>query len=134
MDKQRSEVKITFSYTGFEETPDELSEILGIKPTHIMEIGSKSPKNPNLIYKKNYWGFQVTDNVAMNMPDQLDLLLEKLNPLYKQLVHFSKLNPPVLEVVIKSYNGDEPLIMYSRDVINFLSDVKAETIIDLYIN
>lgn len=127
------EVKTTFGFGDTEEDPDEITEIIGMEPDEKRKKGDPSKILPGKINQFNEWLLITTPDVSIDMEDQIDIIINRLKPVKDNIIRYSQLSPPFLNLTIKSYGGDRPLINYRNDVIKFLAEINAETGVDLYI-
>jgi hypothetical protein len=127
-----SEVKVEFGFSGFDEDPDEVSEIIGLKPDEIKRKGEPLDYIPGKLRNFHSWILIASKDKTINMEDQIDMIIKRLMPLKDKLVKFSEMSEkPFLNLVIKSYGGDRPLINYRADVIKFLAEIGAGSCVDL---
>lgn len=129
-----NECEVYFGLNGNDFDPNDLSNILGIKPTRAKK---KAEPNP----KKSYW--HLSSGIIVN--DIIDVykmssdLIVQLQPYKEKIIEAkSKFDLDAYLEVVLWITSDEskstPIIGFDSEVIQFLNDIKATIDIDTYRN
>ncbi|AGK54492.1 TPR domain-containing protein [Bacillus sp. 1NLA3E] len=140
----KTQVKVYFSLYGDDFPIDNVTEILGIKPTNSYKKGDVIPKkyNPNVVStkvqfrKETAWEFGTDYQESNDVKVQLDHIIRPLKnkaTIINQLK--SKYNLECdFSIVIIMENGETPGLHLDNEQIEFANNIKAEFDIDLYAN
>lgn len=131
-----NEGKVYFALDGDDFDPDEVTKLLGIKPTSVMRKGENIPGK---LPKKNSWKLS-TDNVVNDYIDVFEmatLIVDQLEPkkhfILEAISRFSLF--PRLEVVLWFSVNEEhstPAIGFEATTVKFLGEIGAVIDIDTY--
>ena len=133
-----NEGRVYFALDGDDFDPDDITLMLGIKPSYIKRKGERVPGR---LPKKNSWVLS-TDNIVADYIDIFNLSTDIVNQLKskKDLIIQAKNKfnvSPRFEVVLSITTNEEistPAIGFEADTIQFLGEIGAFIDIDTYRN
>lgn len=104
----KSKIWVELVVSGFEISPSELSNIIGIKPTNTTQKGDIcfTPKGKKIIEPVNEWILESGCPTSVNLEKQVGILISKLKPFKKEFLEFCKKNPPDFNVVIHIFEKE----------------------------
>ncbi|MCB9757830.1 MAG: DUF4279 domain-containing protein [Candidatus Omnitrophica bacterium] len=125
----------SFLLFGNDFEPQELLEIIKIKPSNIWKIGERKIKdNPILLHSENGWALTINSQHCMCLGSQIRDLVNKLNPHIKQILTAQKkfkLSAAFTSAVY-IYSNEIPSIHLESDIVRLINDLEAFIDIDIY--
>jgi hypothetical protein len=127
-----TEISAAFSLTGFESTPDEITNILEIQPTKAWKVGDAIGKS-SLTRKQNGWVLSSSlDKFSSDLEDHVKNVLEQLHPKWAVLVSLCSQYDAEVSCVIHSYSAQGPAIHFSKEILKQIAQLSAEIDVDYY--
>lgn len=118
-------------------THEEITEMVGIKPTEVFVKGARIPKarSESAVYKFNAWFLEAGLDKYADFEQQMNSLLDILEPKQAFLKPLSEKYKCAFSCMAKIYydNGESTPSIHLDDRYNrFVNNVKADFDVDLY--
>ncbi len=127
----KTEVKVRLVITDFSQDPAAISDILGIIPHSVWRVGEPFTPQQRQTHKENGWVFLAPGAPHVPMEQQLEALLQIIEP---KLAAFEKLpqqSEVELSCVVYEYGEDNrPCIEFSTKAVKLLARINALINID----
>jgi hypothetical protein len=127
-----SEISASFTLTGIELDPAEISAKVGITPTASWMKGDLIDPRGVIRYQENGWSIQSTLDKYASLEDHVKSVLEQLQPSWSSLVEVSAQNYAEIDCVIYT-RGQAPEMHLDKDILRQISQLNAELDLDLYV-
>lgn len=129
----KSEISVSFTLSGLNFNPDQLTNTLEITPTKTWQVGDLINPQTILKRKENGWSLQSElDIYSYELEDHLNNLLEKLQSKSNVLKHLCLENYGELSCVIYAIGEERPSIHLDQEIIKKVHQLNCEIDIDLY--
>lgn len=129
----KTTVKAELSIYGDNLDPNELTDLLGIKP---MEINLKgvitgTRKRPNA---ETSWSIYTKKEESYDVNEQIDKIILILKDKTKEINEFKRKNTVSisLPLLIEVENDEEPAIYWTPETNGFLGEIGAESSVEIY--
>lgn len=130
----KSKIWVDLMIHGFEIHPNELTEIIGAKPTCITTKGSiyVTPKGKKIIEPFNEWMLGSGCRTSIHFEDQIGTIISKLKPFRRDFLEFCDKYPPFFNIVIHIFSNEAyPYIGFeNREIIKDMAKLNATFGID----
>lgn len=133
-----TEILTEFTLTGIGFDPDEVTTLLGIKPTETWRLGDLI-QNTFLHHKHDGWCLstgqeELDEQNSIDVPRQVRFIFEQLQPYTSKLKDVCARFRLDVELTCVVYiEGDRPAIHFDSDVVRWLAELNAEIDVDLYV-
>jgi len=132
---KNTNVSVKFLIFTYENTfnPDEITELLGIKPTTSYVQKNKIDENCMPIQETS-WNLIIDYEESYDIEFQLNKIMEILIPKKETLIEIQKKYSPYMEfmIVINVEKGEWPAMYLQKDFIKFVADIGGEIQFDPY--
>jgi len=131
--ERQFEIKARFTIAGFECSPEEITQILGIRPTKTWLRGEPVTSKAKNVYKENGWTLTSPCNpVSSTLDEQVDALISIIPP---RIQAFAKLPAGVyieLACIIRVADYSQPVIGFSANTIRIIAQIGANIDVGIY--
>ena len=128
-----SEIKARLTVARFECSPEEITQILGIRPTKTWLRGETVTPRAKNVHKSNGWTLRAPcDPLNSTVDEQVDSLISIITP---HIEAFAKLPTGVyieLSCILYVYDYSRPVIGFSASTVRILAQIGANIDIDIY--
>jgi hypothetical protein len=129
-----SEVKATFSLTGFNFSPDKITSMLGISPTHTWRIGEPLKKNIAVKRKHNGWCISTNPENTLDLSKHVRALVDLLQPYIQRINKICHKYHADAEVSCVVYTDEiMPIIHFEKDLVLQIATLGADIDIDIIV-
>jgi hypothetical protein len=133
MNTMKSEISVTFTLTGLNFKPDDITNKLGIIPTKTWLVGDLI--NPKTLLKRKENGWSLQSELELNnyeLEDHLKNVLEKLHSQSNLLKELCLKNYGELSCIVYAIGEERPSIHLDQELIQKIHQLNCEIDIDLY--
>ena len=133
-----NENHITLKLFGFSCSPEEVTKIIGLKPTKTAFEGQEyhQGSKQNRLRKKwqhSYWEYRIIKNEKQWISDSVDEFIEEIIcPRIGVLKELISKCEAELSIVQYLNAGCNPGLHFSKEIINFLSQIGVDLDVDIY--
>lgn len=130
-----NKINVTFSIYDFDDSPEELTEKIGIEPSEtgvagdVKYIGPEGKPKATVKIKRNMWRLKSDLSPELPLEEQLSRLLDKLL-VKKDNLKIGRCNKEIFCAIY--FNDNNPNLVLSKELIDKLSELKIALVFDLY--
>jgi hypothetical protein len=128
----KSEISASFTLTGLDLNPDEITDKLKIIPTKIWRKGDLINPKGKIFYSENGWSLQSQLNQSAELEDHLQWIFEKLQTQWDSVREICSRYYPEISCVIYVSN-QVPAIHFSQEILQEVNQLNAEIDVDIYV-
>ncbi len=125
-----NQICLIFLLSDFEESPDEITKLLGITPTSVTKAGTARRRHT---VTANSWSLEA-DASDRSLDEHFQTVFAMLEPCWPAYMRLAKANS--LEIICQLWREDEnrpvPELFLSRVILDRMSEIDAEFGIEVY--
>ena len=129
----QSEISASFTLTGLDFEPEEITAKVGIIPSEIWRVGDLISQRATIRHKHNGWSVNSKLEKSADLEDHVQSVLEQLQPGWLSLVELCKRYYAEIECVIYIVGDDRPAIHFDKHIMQQVAELNAEIDVDLYV-
>ncbi|MGV0025828.1 DUF4279 domain-containing protein [Phormidesmis priestleyi] len=127
-----SEISASFTLTGLDFEPEEITAKTGITPTKTWVKGDLIHPKAKIQQEHNGWSLQSKLEKSADLQDHVQSVLEQLKPGWRSLIEICSHHFAEIDCVIYT-SGQIPAIHFDKAIVEQISKLNAEIDVDLYI-
>jgi Domain of unknown function (DUF4279) len=123
---------VSFLLSDFDQNPEEITHLLGIKPSLTWKRGDLIHPKATIIREFNGWELKGNLNDE-DLETQLSTLIEELKTGWRGLIELKDNNCYAqLSIIINVCDGNIPAVSFTPEIVKNLAEINAAIDIDLY--
>jgi Domain of unknown function (DUF4279) len=127
----KSEISVDFLLTGFEISPEEITNAIGIEPTKSWHIGETIGKS-KIKRKKNGWTLSSGLDKSSELEEHLSALFEQLQARWTIFTSLCAKYDSEISCAVYCYEAQGPSIHFNKEVVKYIAELNAEIDVDYY--
>jgi Domain of unknown function (DUF4279) len=127
----KSEIFVEFLLTGFEISPEEITNAIGIEPTESWHIDDTIEKT-KIKRKENGWTLSSGLDKSSELEEHLSALFEQLQVRWTIFTSLCSKYDSEISCAIYSYEAQGPSIHFDKEIVKYIAELNAEIDIDYY--
>jgi len=128
-----SEVSVSFTLTGVDLDPEEVTRLAGLRPTKTWRLGDVIRPPAILRYRHSGWRLKSALPPSASLREHLNSLLGQLEPSWEVARQLGRRYYAEIACVVYSRGGDRPEIRLDAGMLEKLTELNAALDIDLYV-